>query len=109
MDQKWIDAKNGKDYLIINYKNENVNSTYFAYCQYNLMYIMRYRINNEQVYYLTLHELGHWLGAEHTSNGLMYQYYNSNEYACIDKLTADEVTKFNNWDINKVNYCIRYL
>lgn len=54
---------------------------------------------------VTMHELGHALGAEHTDGGLMNAYYDPEAGQCIDYKAMVQVADFYSWDKDSLNYC----
>ena len=71
----------------------------------NVIYLLNDRVNKDNIFAFTLHEMGHVLGAEHTEHGLMYPRYRSNKTYCVDKEAVEQVARYNGLDINKLNYC----
>jgi hypothetical protein len=71
-----------------------------------IVYLVRDRLQNEDIYYVTLHELGHALGARHDADGLMYRYYRREVWQCVDRLAIRQVASYYHWDIHTVNYCV---
>lgn len=70
------------------------------------IYLVRDRLENEDVPYVLLHELGHALGARHRSEGLMSPHYSKVRYRCIDKETMRQVARYNHWPADRLNYCV---
>lgn len=62
------------------------------------------RLTPDQYGGVTMHELGHALGASHTSGGLMNAFYDHDDQ-CVDYKAIVQVAEWYNWDINTVNYC----
>ncbi len=59
------------------------------------IYINRHMINNQfKLRGVILHEVGHLLGAHHTTTGLMKPEYSDKEYSFIDQKTISEVARF---------------
>lgn len=71
--------------------------------------IVKERVNLDTLYYITLHEIGHLLGAEHVEDkrSLMYAHFTSDSYLCIDFQTVAQVAVFNQLNVSGLNYCIR--
>jgi hypothetical protein len=69
------------------------------------LYIVRDRLGDVDITPVTLHELGHLLGAQHTEHYLMNPTYIKLQYACIDLDTIDRVAERWNLPLNKLNYC----
>lgn len=69
------------------------------------VYLVRDRLENEDVEFITMHEIGHALGAGHTSSGLMYKEYSPDTYRCIDFLAVQQVARYQHWDVATLNYC----
>lgn len=72
----------------------------------NHLYVIRDRINNEDIYEIILHEISHLLGGIHNGEGLMHRYFNRIEFQCIDYDTAKQIANYNNISIDDMNYCI---
>jgi len=70
------------------------------------MYLVRDRLRNEDVFGVTLHEIGHLMGSDHVGERLMYPHYGRARFQCIDQETIKAVAKW--WDLNYgvLNYCI---
>lgn len=80
-----------------------------AFCEKvggHLMYIIRDRIGNADVKGITMHELGHLLGAQHVGNYLMYYHFVRAKYNCIDYASAEAVARAQDLDMGSMNYCI---
>jgi hypothetical protein len=69
------------------------------------IYLVRQRVDYRRIKYLTMHEIGHALGARHRQSGLMSRYYNSG-YKCVDYLTVEQVAAYMGWDVGGMNYCL---
>jgi hypothetical protein len=70
------------------------------------IYLVRDRMNNNDIKYITMHEVGHALGAKHTDSGVMFKYYLPEEYQCVDYSAAKQVAAWYHWDVNELNYCM---
>lgn len=78
-----------------------------AFCDFvggKIVYVLRDRINNWDLYWLMMHEIAHILGASHGSH-LMAPTYSMEDYQCVDKTTAAQVAKFFRLEKNDLNYC----
>lgn len=65
------------------------------------------RLANEDVFGITLHEIGHLLGANHTSGEhLMFPYYTRARYQCIDKESLSKVAAYYKLPLSNLNYCL---
>lgn len=75
----------------------------------NVVYVIRRRVANSEMFGLILHELSHLLGCHHVKNddSLMYKYYGDERNECIDFDTIVQVAAYNHLDVNKLNYCIK--
>lgn len=72
----------------------------------NHMYLVRDRLANEDVYGVTLHEIGHLMGSGHTGQRLMYPHYSRARFQCIDYETMKKVSSFFEVPLSGLNYCI---
>lgn len=70
------------------------------------LYLVRDRLGNEDVFGVTLHEIGHLMGSDHVGERLMYPHYTRARFQCIDWTTMTTVA--NVWDlpIENLNYCV---
>lgn len=111
---KEAQAGNGWIILKINHDSKLVHDNVpgrvtLAYCDEvggYLMYIIRDRLEADDIYYITMHELGHLLGADHTVDGLMYFTYDKEKYRCIDYRAVVEVARHNFLVADRMNYCV---
>jgi predicted Zn-dependent protease len=73
----------------------------------NTLYLVRDRLDNDQVRGIMMHEMGHLLGAEHHMGDgiLMNPQYNSNNAQCVDYDTLKQVALYQHLEISKLNYC----
>lgn len=56
---------------------------------------------------ITMHELGHAMGAEHIKyDGLMADHYNKERYKCIDAVAVFGVAKYHHLHIPALKYCV---
>ncbi len=69
------------------------------------LYLIRDRMRNEQVFGVTMHEIGHLLGAEHVGNRLMSPHFSMRGNQCIDYDTVLAVSKYQGIGIEDLNYC----
>ena len=70
------------------------------------MYLVRDRLSNEDVFGVTLHEIGHLMGSGHVGQRLMYPHYSRARFQCIDYETMTKVSKFFDLEMENLNYCI---
>ena len=55
---------------------------------------------------VTMHELGHALGASHTPGGLMNSFYDgTHPFTCVDDQAMQQIADVNHWDRSTLNYC----
>ncbi len=70
------------------------------------IYLVRDRLGRDDIFPVMLHEIGHYLGADHSHDGLMNPQYSMAEYQCIDQPTIKQVSKANGLDSTVLNYCL---
>lgn len=68
-------------------------------------YLIRDRLQQEDVYYVLMHELAHIFGSNHDGFRLMNPSYNKTDFQCVDWKTAEQVAKFLGLRINDLNWC----
>ena len=72
----------------------------------NFMYIITDRIYFENLKEIVMHEMGHLLGADHDSSGLMMTHFDAFEFRCIDKKTMQQISLMHNLNFENLNYCL---
>lgn len=72
----------------------------------NYVYLIRDRMLNDGVKLITMHELGHALGAHHTHGGLMNPEYYPYMYQCVDRPVLEEVASYQHLDFGRLNWCV---
>jgi hypothetical protein len=103
----WIILKiNSSSYLVHDSGPFRVTLAYCNCVGGYVMYMIRDRMENDDVYPIMLHELGHLLGSEHTSVGLMYPTYSKEAYRCINYNAMLNVAIYNGLSIERLNYCV---
>lgn len=71
------------------------------------IYLVRDRMKTPDIFPVMMHELGHFLHAQHRGgHNLMYPTYDPIKYQCIDKMTMQQVATYLNLNINHLNYCM---
>ena len=70
------------------------------------MYLVRDRLGNDDIYGVTLHEIGHLMGSGHVGNRLMYPHYSRARFQCIDYDTMVKVSSFFDLKLEHLNYCV---
>jgi len=85
-------------------------NTDYAWTTVNETYLIRDRIQDEQVSFIVRHEIGHYLGWYHSHQlgTLMDEHYNEAIQACIDQVTMQRIADENGLDIGSLNYCKRF-
>lgn len=71
----------------------------------NHLYLVRDRLANEDVFGVTLHEIGHLMGSGHVGERLMYPHYSRARFQCIDYVTIAKVADYQNLPVGALNYC----
>lgn len=96
-------------------KNNKTCSHTLAWCDKiggNTIKIVRDRISHqENLEYITLHEIGHLLYLSHQpkdNNSLMYPYFSDFSYSCIEYESIIKVSEKYNLNQDYLNYCIKY-
>jgi len=69
------------------------------------IYLIRDRFMNDQLKMITMHELGHILGSEHTLGGLMYPSYYPVMMQCVDQITLENVAVYQHLPLAHLNWC----
>jgi hypothetical protein len=113
------DANAGKAWIFLKIDSNNALVSFqdrtefraFAFVEKiggNTMYVVRDRINDGNVRGLVMHEVGHLLGAEHRKgqDNLMNPFYYDYDTQCVDKLTLEQVAKYQHIPIDNMNYCV---
>lgn len=72
----------------------------------NRMWMVRDRIANRAVVGVTLHEIGHLLGANHDTVYLMQPHYNWEDYRCVDYQALVRVAEYQHLPTGRLNYCV---
>lgn len=70
----------------------------------NVLFLVRDRLSYEEITGVSLHEIGHLLGAKHNS-GLMSAEYNKNGLPCVDQIAMVEVAEYQGLPAKDLNYC----
>jgi len=71
----------------------------------NHLYLIRDRLGNNEVFGVTLHEIGHLLGSPHVGDRLMSPHFSVAKNQCIDFLTLKAVALWFHLPLNRLNYC----
>ena len=72
----------------------------------NHLYLVRDRLENESIFGVTLHEIGHLLGASHRGDRLMHPHFGHARFRCIDMRTIERVADYNHLPMDRLNYCL---
>jgi hypothetical protein len=70
------------------------------------MYLIRDRLNYWDVKGITMHEIGHLLGSDHTGKRLMFPHYTQARFQCVDWDTISQVAKYQGLDVDQLNFCL---
>lgn len=98
--------------MIIDHNTDPDKPKYFtlAFCNKiggDKTWFVRDRFFDEnQLREVTIHEIGHLLGASHNGKYLMSPHYNVDDYQCIDKATMLQVSGYINIPLANLNYCL---
>jgi Zn-dependent protease with chaperone function len=71
----------------------------------NYIFVVREYLENDDLFFIILHEVGHVLGSHHTSDGLMSARFNKEAQQCVDQTALPEIAAFHHWKIDTLNYC----
>jgi hypothetical protein len=72
----------------------------------NHLYIIRDRLQNEDVFGVVLHEIGHLMGSNHVGDRLMSPHYSRVRFQCIDLATVTAVAEAWKIPVSHLNYCV---
>lgn len=73
----------------------------------NKINVLRDRINETDLYYIILHEMGHIFGVLHTNEDeLMQPSYMKTNQRCVDQNTARKAAEFMGVNPNTMNWCL---
>lgn len=72
----------------------------------NHLYLVRDRLQNQDVFGVTLHEIGHLMGSGHVGERLMYPHYSQARFRCIDYTTIKTVAGYQKLPVEGLNYCV---
>ena len=103
----WLFMKIGSDNPLVPSNDKGYKT--IGFCERvggHHLYLVRDRLQNEDVFGVTLHEIGHLMGSEHTGERLMYPHYTRARFQCIDWATAESVAEAWDLDASKLNYCV---
>lgn len=70
------------------------------------LYLVRDRLANEDVFGVTLHEIGHLMGSDHVGDRLMYPHYSRARFQSIDYVTITAVANYFKLPVEDLNYCV---
>jgi hypothetical protein len=70
------------------------------------MFLVRERFGNEDLFGITMHEIGHLLGSPHLGHKLMYPTFSKYRYQCVDFETAAAVAEHQGIRPEDLNYCV---
>ena len=69
------------------------------------IYLIRDKIEDNCIFGVTMHEIGHLLGVEHKEDGLMHKNFDRVRGLGIDKATMDDIAERYGFDV--YNYMIK--
>lgn len=72
----------------------------------NVIYLVKNRLDDISLPLVTMHEIGHLLGAYHEGNYLMGPKYSENGYRCIDEGTMRQVSSWWKLPFDGMRYCL---
>lgn len=90
-----------------NYSRYTMNYNTLAITMDNVIVVVGHKIINKNLKIILLHEIGHFLGSEHTDElSLMGNTYSTNPFDCIDYLTIIQVARKYNLYMSELKYCV---
>lgn len=72
----------------------------------NHMYLIRDRLGDADIYGVTMHEIGHLLGADHVGQRLMYPHYSKARFQCVDWESLMAVAHYLDIPVGDLNFCV---
>lgn len=72
----------------------------------NHLYLVRDRLFNQDVFGVTMHEMGHLLGSGHVGEHLMYPHFSRARFQCVDHETLEKVADYNHIPLDRLNFCV---
>lgn len=72
----------------------------------NHLYLVRDRLGNDDIFGVTLHEIGHLMGSGHVGEKLMFPHYTRARFQCIDYETMKTVASYRHLPADRLNYCV---
>lgn len=72
----------------------------------NHLYLVRDRLMNEDIFGVTMHEMGHLLGSPHVGERLMFPHFSRARFQCVDSVTLEQVARYNGIPLDRLNYCV---
>lgn len=72
----------------------------------NRMFLIRDRLPNEWVTGVSLHEMGHLLGADHDDVYLMQATFHWEDARCVDYESLKRVADYQHLPMSNLNYCV---
>lgn len=73
----------------------------------NFLYLVTDLIIIHELRFVTMHEIGHLLGSDHTSNGLMFPYFKQKTPYCIDISAIQNISLYHKIPLINFNWCIK--
>jgi hypothetical protein len=70
------------------------------------LYLVRDRMFNQDVFGVTMHEIGHLLGARHLGDRLMFPHFSRARFQCVDLTTLRQVARYNQLPADQLNFCV---
>ena len=110
------EALHGEGWIILKidsssklFHDKNALELTLAFCDQvggHLLYVIRDRLDNEDMPGIFLHEMGHLLGAKDGTHDLMNGSYTRLGTRCVDQSAAEEVAVSQGIPASQVNYCL---
>ncbi len=101
----WLFLKIDHNSNFIRDKNEKIALAFVNDIGGNRIYFVRERFGSDAVQGITMHEIGHLLGATHSNGYLMQPTYSWENYRCVDWNAVKQAADFQRLPQDRMNFC----